>query len=110
MDKIITVITSNGPSYIDMDTKTIAWLMANGFGEHVDGEYILHRINYECMIESEPNTERIMRFAKAPYAMGFKKYCDVHEWGLAKDLIGDAVTGGYLTSDDATFINDLLPS
>ncbi len=92
---------------IDLDEKSIQWLLDNGLSSWVDGEYVTHRINWEC-IKSE-NMARLNRLASSKASFGFKQYADAHQWDAMRGLAAAEMQAGALTEEDINFIDELLP-
>jgi len=102
--------TVNGLGTYDTDTKTITEIIAEGHSDLVSGEMVIHKIAIYCLSRTPPNLAQLDRFAKAPYIHGFKGYCDIQQWGLARQLAADAVDGETFLQADYDLIDSILPS
>ena len=89
----------------DWDTFDIVDLM--DLHLQVDGEYLMHRINWECIKIND--MERLMRLAASKCSFGFKEMSDAHLWNAMRSLAYLEVQAGHLTEADYTFIDELLP-
>lgn len=101
---------SSGIQVYDLDSNTLAQIISDGFGDYVDGEYILHRINLYCISQQPPDLAQLDRFARQSMAVGFAKYCDAWQWAAARSICNDAIDGVNFLQADYDLVDGMLPS
>lgn len=92
-----------GITELDMDTKSLQWLMDNGYAPRINGNYVLHRINLLA------DQDTLIRLAYSKGMAGFTQLCDVYNWAACRYLASLELAAGNITQGDYDLVDGILP-